>query len=81
MKAATYILWAIGLAFVLALIGQEGFHKTGVALSTVGLGMLWVSLYRFVPMFLDAAAWRQLFPAGRKPPFFTTTVSISSTRS
>ncbi|MGQ0675787.1 MAG: flippase-like domain-containing protein [Rhodospirillales bacterium] len=74
MKAASLILWAVGLAFVLALIGQEGFHKIGVALATVGLGMLWVSLYRFVPMFLDAAAWRQLFSAGRRPPFFTTTV-------
>jgi putative membrane protein len=74
MKTASYILWAIGLAFVLALIGQEGFHKIGVALSEVGVGMMWVSLYRFVPMFLDAAAWRQLFSAGRRPPFFTTTV-------
>lgn len=74
MKTATYILWAIGLAFVLALIGQEGFHKTGVALATVGFGMLWVSLYRFLPLFLDAVAWRQLFSAGRRPPFFTTTV-------
>jgi putative membrane protein len=68
MKAATYVLWAFGLFFVLALIGSEGFHKTGVALSTVGWGMLWVSLYRFVPMLFDAIAWRQLFPAGRRPP-------------
>lgn len=67
MKAATYVLWAFGLFFVLGLIGSEGFHKTGVALSTVGWGMLWVSLYRFVPMLFDAVAWRQLFPAGRRP--------------
>ncbi|MBL8705442.1 MAG: flippase-like domain-containing protein [Rhodospirillales bacterium] len=67
MKAATYVLWAFGLFFVLGLIGSEGFHKTGVALSTVGWGMLWVSLYRFVPMAFDAVAWRQLFPAGRRP--------------
>ena len=74
MKTASLILWAIGLFFVLALIGQEGFHKMGVALSAVGFGMLWVSFYRFVPMFLDATAWRQLFPSGRRPPYFTTTV-------
>lgn len=67
MKAATYVLWAFGLFFVLGLIGSEGFHKTGVALGTVGWGMLWVSLYRFVPMAFDAVAWRQLFPAGRRP--------------
>jgi len=67
MKAATYVLWAFGLFFVLGLIGSEGFHKTGVALGTVGWGMLWVSLYRFVPMAFDAIAWRQLFPAGRRP--------------
>lgn len=70
MKVATYVLWAFGLFFVLGLIGSEGFHKTGVALGTVGWGMLWVSLYRFVPMMFDAVAWRQLFPAGRRPrPF------------
>jgi len=68
MKIATYILWACGLFFVLALIGSEGFHKTGAALSAVGWGILWVSLYRFFPMLFDAVAWRLLFPVGRRPP-------------
>ncbi|MCK6454479.1 MAG: flippase-like domain-containing protein [Alphaproteobacteria bacterium] len=68
MKFATYVLWALGLFFVLGLIGSEGFDKIGGALSAVGWGMLWVSLYRFVPMLLDAVAWRQLFPAGQRPP-------------
>lgn len=68
MKFATYILWALGLFFVLGLIGSEGFDKIGGALSAVGWGMLWVSLYRFVPMLFDAVAWRQLFPKGRRPP-------------
>jgi putative membrane protein len=68
MKFATYILWALGLFFVLGLIGSEGFDKIGGALSAVGWGMLWVSLYRFVPMLFDAIAWRQLFPVGRRPP-------------
>ncbi len=71
MKAATYVLWAFGLFFVLGLIGSEGFHKTGVALATVGWGMLWVSLYRFVPMAFDAIAWRHLFPPGRRPEWKT----------
>ena len=68
MKKGLYALWFAGFALLLALIARQGFSEVSSALVVAGLGMLWVTVYHLVPMFVDTLAWQFLLPRRHHQP-------------
>jgi putative membrane protein len=56
-----------GLALATALIAYQGFSIVFAALVSAGFGLLWASLFHFVPLIINARAWQILLAAGRRP--------------
>src|ERR1700687_4557582 len=57
----------VGLAAATAIIILSGYAQVLQALEIAGWGILWTSLYHFVPMMASNIGWRGLMP-GRKRP-------------
>ena len=58
-----------GLALLVWLLVNEGLGNIFTILSLVGLNIIWVAIYRVVPIGLDALGWGQLFKVDKKPCF------------
>jgi putative membrane protein len=56
-----------GLALATALITYQGFAVVFAALASAGLGVLWASLFHFVPLVVNARAWQFLLAGKRRP--------------
>jgi putative membrane protein len=56
-----------GLALATALIAYQGFAVVFAALASAGFGLLWTSLFHFVPLIINARAWQFLLAAKRRP--------------
>jgi putative membrane protein len=76
-KAAT-LLGLGGLALATALFVWHGLGPVLGTFAAAGLGILWASLFHFVPMLVNARAWQVLLPARRRPSlaFFLWTVWV-----
>lgn len=70
------LLGLLGLGLATGLIVYYGAGEVFAALSVAGLGILWASLFHFVPMAVNARAWQVLMPGRRRPSvaFFTWAV-------
>lgn len=69
-QLVAYIFLLIGIGISLGIIAKIGFDDVGRALAAGGLGVLWVCLWRFVPIALDAMGWLRLFGGEWKPRFY-----------
>jgi putative membrane protein len=67
MKKTAYILLIAGLILFIALIVREGIPEILTALSSVGWGLFWISVFRIIPIALDALAWSVLFSKINSP--------------
>ena len=56
-----------GLALATALIAYQGFAEVFDALAAAGLGVLWASLFHFVPLIVNARAWQFLVARRCRP--------------
>jgi putative membrane protein len=57
----------VGLALATALIAYHGFGIVFAALGSAGFGLLWASLFHFVPLIINARAWQFLLAGRRRP--------------
>ena len=55
------VMMLLGLGALLGLIAWYGFDDIGQAFAQAGWGVVWVTLFHFVPVACDAIGWRQLF--------------------
>lgn len=67
MKISAFIAAMLGLTLAIALIVWQGIGSVAAALASAGWGLLAVTAWYLVPMWLDAAGWRPLFPEGSRP--------------
>lgn len=56
-----------GLALATLLIAYQGFTVVFAALTSAGFGLLWASLFHFVPLIVNARAWQFLLAGKRRP--------------
>jgi len=65
-----------GVALAAILIALQGAGAVFATLAAGGFGLVWASLFHFVPMTINAHAWRILLPHRRRTslPFFTWAV-------
>jgi putative membrane protein len=68
MRKATYFAFAAGVALFIYLIAHEGVATIIAALSIAGWSLLWVALFRTIPMILSSLGWFKLFSGTRFPP-------------
>jgi putative membrane protein len=66
MIRAAMLLGVAGLALATALLVWQGAGPIAAAFAAAGLGILWASLFHFVPMALNARAWQLLLPGRRR---------------
>jgi putative membrane protein len=79
MIRTTSVLGLAGLGLAIALIIYEGFGSVLNDLYLGGIGLVWASLFHFVPMVINAYAWRELVVERPKRPTlvaFTWTVWV-----
>lgn len=60
-RAWQVVMMLLGLGALVGLIAWYGFKDIGSAFAQAGWGVLWVSLFHFIPIACDAMGWRQLF--------------------
>jgi putative membrane protein len=68
MKVALYALWLAGIALLLGLIVYHGAGDLIAAIAAAGWGLVWIGVYRLVPMLPDTLGWRELLPRPHKRP-------------
>lgn len=68
MKKGLFAIWLSGFALLLALVARQGFSEVSSALAVAGFGMVWVTVYHLVPMFVDTLAWQFLLPRRHHVP-------------
>lgn len=61
------LLGVIGLAAVIGLIVAQGYDQVLGAFARGGWGLVWASLFHFVPMVMASVGWRVLFPGHNRP--------------
>ena len=66
IRLATLLALA-GLAFATFLVVRNGWSEVLGALAVAGSGLIWASLFHFVPMLLNARAWQALVPGRGRP--------------
>lgn len=59
----------LGLAAATGIIVWSGYASILEALRIAGWGILWTSLYHFVPLFACVIGWRALLPGKEKPSY------------
>ena len=69
MRASSLFFAILGLAMLVYLVQKEGTGQVMAVLGLVGPGLLWLAVYRVLPIWLDALGWQRLFsaPAERRP--------------
>lgn len=65
------ISWLAGLGLLAWLLQRQGIGDVLTVLSLAGFNILWLGIYRIVPITLDALGWRELFSQIHRPPFNT----------
>ena len=68
MKLLSAVFLAGGVALFAWLIARQGIGGVLEALEIAGWGVAVVALWHFVPLALDAAAWRRLIAREHRPP-------------
>ncbi len=68
MIRTAIIFGLLGLAAATALFLWQGIDAVMGAFASAGLGIVWASLFHFLPMLLNARAWQVLLPATRRRP-------------
>jgi putative membrane protein len=63
-----YLLSFAGAALFTGLLIRQGASQVGTAIATAGWGIAAVVAYHLFPIFLDAVAWRVLFPRSDRLP-------------
>jgi putative membrane protein len=78
MIRTTSLLGLAGLGLAIALIIYEGFGSVLGDLYIGGIGLVWASLFHFIPMTINAYAWRALVVGDTRPSLlaFTWTVWV-----
>ena len=61
------LLALAGLAFATYLVIRSGWSEVLSALAVAGPGLIWASLFHFVPMIANARAWQALIPGRGRP--------------
>ncbi|MBW3543363.1 MAG: flippase-like domain-containing protein [Planctomycetes bacterium] len=61
------VLALAGLGLLAGVVAWYGFGEVGRAFAEVGWGVVWVSLFHFVPLACDTLGWRSLFAAAHRP--------------
>lgn len=61
------ILLGCGLAFLVWLLHWQGVSDVIEAVMLVGWNLIWLAIYRFVPLTFDAIGWSALFPKHERP--------------
>lgn len=69
MKTSTYLLLFIGLGLFTILVGYHGVTDVAAALAVAGWGLIWVALFRLIPMGFNTVAWRILLDEDERPSF------------
>lgn len=67
MKKTGYILFALGICLLIAILIYFGIGDVFKALEAAGAGLFLVAASHIAPLFLDSVAWRLLF-IGQKVP-------------
>jgi len=70
MRLVTFLGFVTGLLLAAYLVFHFGPGNIFSAVAVAGWGVLWVSLYRFIPLLVHGAGWRTLFPAKAAPGFW-----------
>jgi len=68
-KKSIYLLFLGGLALFTLLIGYHGIGDIAGALAVAGWGLLWVTTFHLVPLFINTVAWSRLLDESARPPF------------
>jgi putative membrane protein len=70
MRRTLYFTSLSGLALFIILIIREGIPDILASLSVAGWGLVWIALYRVVPIVLDALGWSVMFHKDKTPSIF-----------
>jgi len=70
MKLVTLLGALVGLLLLGFLLLHFGAGDVLAGVAAAGWGVVWVSLYRAVPLLAHGMGWRRLFPANRAPGFW-----------
>jgi putative membrane protein len=62
IRVSLIIAWLLGLTLVVYLIVHSGAEDVAHGMRLVGWGLLPITLFHLVPMFLSALSWRDLLP-------------------
>jgi putative membrane protein len=73
IRVTTILAGMIGLALLAWLLADEGIGGIFTVLSLVGLNIVWIFVYRIIPIWFDAYGWSRLFAEGQRPCFFDLT--------
>jgi len=67
LKVTAYALGLTGAILFTALLIRQGVASVGTAVAAAGWAIAAVAVWHFIPIFLDAVAWRVLFPRTNRP--------------
>jgi putative membrane protein len=67
IRSVSIIFGVAGLGLIFWLLHKEGTSTIGAVFSLVGINIIWMALYRVVPIVIDGAGWRLLFSIGARP--------------
>src|SRR5438552_11659316 len=67
IKVIIYLLCFGGAALFTILLVRQGMMSVGSAVATAGWAIAGIPAFHFVPILLDALAWRVLFPKAVRP--------------
>jgi len=71
MKKTSYLATGAGMIIFIALVIHQGVGTVVAAVSIAGLNLLWVALFRLIPLVLNTLGWRQLFNKTDPPPLLS----------
>jgi hypothetical protein len=71
MKTSTYFLLFTGLGLFTILVGYHGVTDVAAALAVAGWGLIWVFLFRLIPIGFNTVAWQILLDEDERPSFKT----------
>ncbi len=71
IKLTFYFFGLAGIAFFIALLIREGVHDVFEVVKTAGWGVAVAAAFHIVPLMLDAAGWRVIFPEGPRPRYWS----------
>jgi len=72
LKLVAYLFAFCGLGLFTVLLIREGVDDVGGALAAAGWGVTTIVVFHLIPLGLDAADWRLVFPRHERLPFRTT---------